>query len=106
MRSAPARRQGSPAAAALRVAGLALRAATWVLALLVVADAVLPAGARTYLLGLNGAVTRLVPGALSGLFVFQTPLGGAFRGDFAALAIVLLVLDCILSRASASLRRG
>ena len=104
MRSGTAR-QGAPVAAtALRICAMALRLAAWALVLLVVADAVLPAGARTYLLGANGVASRLVPGALSGLFVFQTPLGGAFRGDFAALAIVLLVIDWILSRASASLR--
>lgn len=103
MRSGDARR-GAPAATALRACAVVLRVAAWALVLLVVADAVLPAGARTYLLGANGAVSRLVPGPLSGLFVFQTPLGGAFRGDFAALAIVLLVIDWIFSRASASLR--
>lgn len=103
MRSGRVRR-GAPVAAALGWAAVALRVAAWVLVGLVVADAVLPAGARTYLLAANGLATRLVPDALSGLFVFQTPLGGAFRGDFAVLAIVLLVLDWICCRASASLR--
>ena len=94
----------SVAATALRVVAVSLRVAAWALAALVVADAVLPAGARTYLLAANGLATRLVPGVLSGLFVFQTPLGGAFRGDFAVLAIVLPVLDWVFCRASASLR--
>lgn len=104
MRSVSARRGAPAASTALRVCALALRVAAWALVLLVVADAVLPAGARTYLLDANGAVSRLVPGPLAGLLVFKTPLGGAFRGDFAALAIVLLVIDWIFSRASASLR--
>lgn len=97
----------APAGAAsltLRALAVAARVCAWALALLVVCDAVLPAGARTYLLAANGVASRLLPAALSGLFVFQTPLGGAFRGDFAVLAIVLLVLDWIFRRASASLR--
>ena len=104
MRSGAAR-QGAPVAAtALRACAVALRLAAWALVLLVVADAVLPAGARTYLLGANGVASRLVPGALSGLFVFQTPLGGAFRGDFAIAAVALLALDWICCRAAAALR--
>ena len=97
-------REPSLAPRALSALAVALRVAAWAIVLLVVADAVLPAGARTWLLGVNGTLSRLVPGALSGLFVLQTPLGGAFRGDFAVVAIVLLVLDWICCRASASLR--
>lgn len=92
------------ARAALRVLALACRVAGWALLALVAADAVLPAGPRTLLLGVNGFVSRLVPAPLLGLFVFQTPFGGALRGDFAVLAIVLLVLDWIFRRLSASPR--
>ena len=88
----------------LRVVALTCRVAAWALVALVVADALLGVGARTWLLSVNGAVSRLVPGPLSGLFVFQTPFGGAFRGDFALLAIMVLVIDWLLSRVSASLR--
>ncbi len=94
----------SGGATALRGLAAALRVAAWVLVALVVADAVLPAGARTHLLALNGAVSQLVPGEISGLFVFQTPLGGAFRGDFAIAAVALLALDWICCRAAAALR--
>ena len=73
---------------------------------LVVAGAILPAGPRALLLGLNGAVSQTIPEALSGLLVFPTPFGGAFRGDFALAACILLVLDWVLSRASVSLRRA
>ena len=49
MRSGTAR-QGAPVAAtALRICAMALRLAAWALVLLVVADAVLPAGGRMYL---------------------------------------------------------
>ncbi|MBM6774137.1 hypothetical protein [Olsenella profusa] len=94
----------SVVAGALRVLALVCRVCAWALAALVVADALLPAGPRALLLGVNGAVTQLVPAALRGLLVFATPLGGAFRGDFAVLAIVLLVADWLLCRIAASLR--
>lgn len=81
-----------------------LRACAWALAALVVADAVLPAGPRSLLLPVNSLVSQLMPAPMSGLFVFQTPFEGAFRGDFAIVAIVLLVLDWICCRVSASLR--
>lgn len=74
-------------------------------ALVALAVAVLPAGARTLLLPLNGLASRLLPGPISGLFVFQTPLGGALRGDFVLAAIMLLALAWALGRASASMRR-
>lgn len=92
------------AAGAARLAALACRACAWALAALVVAGAVLPAGARTWLLAPTGFFSRLVPGPLAGLLVFPTPLGGSFRGDPAIVAIVLLVLDWILCRVSASPR--
>ena len=92
------------AARAARVLALACRACAWVLVALVVAGAVLPAGARTWLLAPTGFFSRLVPEALAGLLVFQTPLGGSFRGDLAIVAIVLLVSDWILCRVSASPR--
>ena len=92
------------AAHVLRVVALACRVAAWALVALTVADAFLGVGARTWLLSVNGAVSRLVPGPLAGLFVFQTPFGGVFRGDFALLAIILLVIDWLLVRVSASLR--
>ncbi len=83
---------------------IVFRVCAWALVALVVADAVLPAGPRAFLLGINGFVSRLVPAPIHGLFVFQTPFEGAFRGDFAIVAIVLLVLDWICCRLSASLR--
>ena len=89
---------------AAALGSLACRVAGWALAALVVAGAVLPAGPRALLLGATGFASALVPAPLAGLFVFQTPLGGAFRGDFAIVAIVLLVLDWALQRLSASLR--
>lgn len=92
------------ASRALRALAVACRVCAWALVALVVADALLPAGPRAWLLPVNGLVSGLVPDAVSGLFVFSTPLGGAFRGDFAIVAIVLLVADWALCRLLASLR--
>lgn len=88
-----------------RVAAIACRALAWALLALAAADAVLPAGARTALLAANGLVTRLLPAAISGLFVFQTPAGGALRGDFVFAAIMLLALAWALGRVPRSPRR-
>ena len=96
-------RSGSLVVSALRLLSTACRVGAWAL---VVADAVLPAGPRSLLLGINGLVTSIIPGPISGLLVFVTPFGGAFRGDFAIAAVVLLLADWALYRASVSLRRA
>ena len=49
---------------------------------------------------LNG----MVPSAISGMLVIPTPLGGAFRGDFALLAIALFVVDWACLRIASALR--
>ncbi len=89
---------------ALRVVAVACRVLSWALVALVVANVVLPAGPRAWLVPITTAVSRALPDAVSGLFVFSTSLEGAFRGDFAIVAIVLLVADWVLCRLSASLR--
>lgn len=92
---------GAGAAHALAVA---CRVLAWLLAALTVCDVVLVGAPRSALLGVNGAVLRALPDAISGLFVFQTPFGGVFHGDFALAAIVFLIVDWLLSRLSSSLR--
>ena len=65
----------------IRVAGGALthvlallcRVAAWLLVTLTVCDAVLVGAPHSALLGVNGAVLRALPSAISGVFVFQTP---------------------------------
>lgn len=88
----------------LRAVALACRIAAWALALLTVLNAFVVTGLRAWLLPANGLASDLIPGAVSGLFVFQTPLGGAFRGDFLIAAVALLALDWFLTRLAASLR--
>ncbi|MDJ1121434.1 hypothetical protein QJ043_02350 [Olsenella sp. YH-ols2217] len=45
-----------------------------------------------------------IPSGLSGVLVYATPLGGAFRGDFFIAALVLFVCDWACCRLSAALR--
>ncbi len=47
----------------------------------------------------------IVYDGFSGLFVWISPLGGSFRGDFALSSVILFVLDWALVRASVALRR-
>ena len=89
---------------ALRAVATACRVAAAAYLVLLVLDVLLPAGARTWLLGLNGIASRPVPGPAQGHLVLQTPLGGALRGDFALAAIILLVIGWLCRRVSASLR--
>lgn len=89
---------------ALRIMATLCRVAAGAYLALLVLDVVLPAGARTWLLGVNGLATRLVPAPVQGLLVLQTPLGGALRGDYALAAIILLVIGWLCRRVSASLR--
>lgn len=97
----PSRMSGG---ALTHVLALLCRVAAWLLVALTVCDAVLVGAPRSTLLGLNGAVLRALPSAISGVFVFQTPFGGVFHGDFALAAIVFLLIDWLLSRLSSSLR--
>lgn len=92
-------------ACALRALSLCCRVLAWALVALVVADALLPAGPRSLFLPLNSIASHLVPESLLGLFVFPTPFGGAFRGDFALFSLALLALDWVLARASSHLAR-
>ena len=41
---------------------------------------------------------------LEGLLVIQTPLGGAFRGDFALFAVIVFIIDWVICKVAASLR--
>lgn len=99
--SRPAR--SGVAARVARVLAVVLRVAAWLLVALVLLDC-LPLGqGRTELLAANGLVQRLMPPALAGAFVVASPLGGALRGDFAVMAVCLLVGDWALGRLSEAL---
>ena len=49
-------------------------------------------------------IVGTMPEFLRGLFVFQTPFDGAFRGDFAILAMMSLIADWAFCRIASSLR--
>ena len=97
-------RAASAAATALKVVAIVLRICAAALCALVVADAFFAGPGRGALLGVNGLVTQLIPAPLSGILVVSTPFGGVYRGDFAIAAIIVFVIDWLLTRASASLR--
>lgn len=60
-------------------------------------------GNRLALMQVTARVTQLLPRQLSGVYVLDTPFGGAFRGDFAIMAVILFVLDWICARIRRSL---
>ncbi len=86
--------------AALNAAALVARVLAVVLCVLVVVDSLDLGTLHTVLLDVNGFVSNLVPQSVSGLLVFRTPMGGAFRGDFALVAVALFVIDWLLARAA------
>lgn len=63
-----------------------------------------PIGALTPIADLTFALQSLIPKALAGIFVWISPLGGSFRGDFAIASVALFLLDWALVRASTALR--
>lgn len=45
-----------------------------------------------------------VPDVLLGLFVFSSPFGGAFRGDFALASLIFFIIDWALVRTASAVR--
>ncbi|MCH3943203.1 MAG: hypothetical protein LKE37_05945 [Atopobiaceae bacterium] len=96
-----------------RVASFGLRAvavACRILAIALAADVValcLAIGpTRTPVMMATNALSQLVVAPLSGSFVIQTSLDGAFRGDFALASLALFVIDWLCSRAAARSARS
>ena len=73
----------------LRQVALVLAAAYLVL---VAAGVLVTSELRAQLLGVYDVAAALLPEALRGRYVFSVATGGAFRGDFAIAAIVLVVV--------------
>lgn len=94
-----------PLAAALRVLAVIVRVIACALFVLVAADVILPSGPRALLVEINLAVSSFIPDAISGLLVLQTPFGGAFRGDFALAALILLIAGWALACGAGTLER-
>lgn len=91
---------------ALFALGLLLRVAALLLAVLVVASAFLTGSARATLISALNLTPLLVPPALLGQFVIETPFGGVLRGDLAIASCLLFVADWICMRSSAAQRHG
>lgn len=89
--------------ALFRVVAYLARIAAILLSALVV---ILCLGTATNLgvVGVIMSLNGMVPSAISGMLVIPTPLGGAFRGDFALLAIALFVVDWASMRIASALR--
>ncbi|WP_058270351.1 hypothetical protein [Olsenella massiliensis] len=102
-------RRGRPGAfeataALAHLLSLACRLAALALTALVVLSAVVTGAGRLTLVGYSGTVTSWLPDGLAGRFVFETPLGGVLRGDFALAALALFVTDWLLARLAHALR--
>lgn len=93
-----------PAGALLGALAFGLRFLAWAIVALVVADTFVTGQVRAALLPANTLLGRLIPEALSGVLVIATPFGGAFRGDFALVALILLLADWALCKFVSSLR--
>lgn len=94
----------NPVKALLGAAAFTLRFLGWAVVALVVADVLATGPARAAVLPLNTALSRLLSAGLEGLLVIQTPLGGAFCGDFALFAVILFIIDWAICKVVASLR--
>ncbi len=92
------------AKALLGAVGFVFRFAGWALTALVVADIFLVGPVRSAVLPLNTLLSHLIPEAISGMLVISTPLGGAFRGDFAVVAVLFFLIDWVFCKIASSLR--
>ena len=88
----------------LRLLALVLRLGAIFLAFLVVASTVLSGSLRAQLVSSLNMAPLLVPPALLGQFVVETPFGGVFRGDLAIASIIFFCADWVCMRFSTSLR--
>lgn len=84
----------------LHLLAVLFRLAAIAMALLVIANAFDLGANRVYVMRVTSAVASLVPSQISGALVYESPLGGALRGDFVVAAIALFVVDWLLMKAS------
>ncbi|MGI6755432.1 MAG: hypothetical protein ACOX4F_05430 [Atopobiaceae bacterium] len=91
--------------AALTICAIVARLAALLLSVLTLAGCFSTLRVQVYVFELTALIAQMLPRAISGLYVIDTPFGGAFRGDFALVAALLFVLDWILCRVRAKLGR-
>lgn len=96
----------------LAILSVACRLLAWACRILAILFAVIcialcfgPVASLTPIANLAYWLQEIVYDGFSGLFVWISPLGGSFRGDFALSSVILFILDWALVRASVALRR-
>lgn len=60
--------------------------------------------AKLQIVGFVVELSRALPSAIAGYGVITSPFGGVFRLDYAIVAVVLFVIDHLLTRASRRVR--
>ena len=90
----------------MSLVAIALRLYAICLSALVVANAVVTGAWRIRVVELTAQLTAWLPSSVSGTFVYETPLGGVLRGDFVITAVVIFVVEWLLSRKARAMRRG
>lgn len=88
----------------LHVAAFGLRLLALVFSAFVIASAVLTDSHRLALVRALNLTAGLVPPAMMGRLVYETPFGGALRGDLIVMALVLFVADWACLRMAQRLR--
>lgn len=89
---------------ALLVAHLFFCIAAIALAVIFVVSAIPTDGTRLLLLRLTNLLPMIMPSALLGQYVVETPFGGILRGDLAIASIILFVADWLCAKKRSSLR--
>lgn len=62
--------------------------------------------AKLQIVGFVVELSRALPSAIAGYGVITSPFGGVFRLDYAIVAVILFVIDYLLTRARAASARG
>ena len=60
--------------------------------------------AKLQIVGFVVELSRALPSAIAGYGVITSPFGGVFRLDYAIVAVILFVVDHLLTRASRRVR--
>lgn len=90
----------------MRALAFVLRMCALLIAALVLILTFVSGAPRTLLLPISSFLNALIPHAIGGLFVQATLFGGAFRGDFALVAVVLLIADWLLCKRAYALSKS
>ena len=108
--AAPRVHKGGPlaylASFLLHILAFGLRLLAIAFSVFVVASALLTSAHRTQLVSVLNLTAWLVPSSLFGRLVYETPFGGALRGDLICASLLLFLADYLCLRFATSLVRG